>query len=266
MNNLLVFYGELRCFETIIQLYEKYGWLDNYDVFVSAWDTSEGKDVEIEDIMKRYEKINFLFKVTNPYYGNLQRHENCIIYHCKSVFDEIDVNQYDNVILQRTDVECRLDMIDFNLITDSVVYRWFDNLQGETTKDGIYNKDGSSKLKTWMNDLIMVGKAKILKEFFQSESKGLPNYTKCVNEMNLKNSGLQLRPPNESLGGIKCLDIASNILKDRMKRLYYKWGKNAFLILHRSEYMWKQYEMSAKYSDYFNYIIKEREKLDIIKR
>ena len=47
MNNLLVFYGELRCFETIIQLYEKYGWLDNYDVFVSAWDTSEGKDVEI---------------------------------------------------------------------------------------------------------------------------------------------------------------------------------------------------------------------------
>ena len=141
MNNLLVFYGELRCFETIIQLYEKYGWLDNYDVFVSAWDTSEGKDVEIEDIMKRYEKINFLFKVTNPYYGNLQRHENCIIYHCKSVFDEIDINQYDNVILQRTDVECRLDMIDFNLITDSVVYRWFDNLQGETTKDGIYNKD-----------------------------------------------------------------------------------------------------------------------------
>ena len=51
-----------------------------------------------------------------------------------------------------------------------------------------------------------------------------------------------------------------------MKRLYYKWGKNAFLILHRSEYMWKQYEMSAKYSDYFNYIRKEREKLDIIKR
>ena len=52
MKNLLVFYGELRCFETIIQLYEKYGWLDGYDIFVSAWDTSDGKNVEIEKIMK----------------------------------------------------------------------------------------------------------------------------------------------------------------------------------------------------------------------
>ena len=52
-----------------------------------------------------------------------------IIYHCKSVFDEIDISQYDNVILQRTDVEARLDMVDFNLVTDSVVYRWFDNVK-----------------------------------------------------------------------------------------------------------------------------------------
>ena len=267
MKNLLVFYGELRCFETIIQLYENYGWLDNYDVFVSTWDSSNGEELNASDIMQRYEKINFLFKVTNPYYGNLQRHENCIIYHCKSVFDEIDISQYDNVILQRTDVEARLDMVDFNLVTDSVVYRWFDNVQGETTKDGLYNEDGSSKLKTWMNDLVIVGKAKILKEFFQSESKGLPNYTKGVsNQKDIKKSGVQLRPPNESLGDIECLDIAPNILRDRMKNLYYKWGTTVFLILHRSPEMWHQFGMSEQYPYYNEYILNERKRLDIIKR
>ena len=59
MKNLLVFYGELRCFETIIQLYENYGWLDNYDVFVSTWDSSNGEELNASDIMQRYEKINF---------------------------------------------------------------------------------------------------------------------------------------------------------------------------------------------------------------
>ena len=266
MKNLLVFYGELRCFETIIQLYEKYGWLDGYDIFVSAWDTSDGKNVEIEKIMKDYPNINFLFKVTNPYYSNLQRHENCITYHCKGVFDEVDINQYDNVVLQRTDIECRLDMIDFNSVTNNVVYRWFDNVQGNPTKDGLYNEDGSSKLKTWMNDLIIVGKAKIIKEFFQSESKGLPNYTKGVNVMSKKNSGVQLRPPNEPLGDFECLDIAPNILEDRMKNLYYKWGTKAFLIIHRTSKMWHQCDMSKRYPLYSDYILNERKRLDIIKR
>ena len=84
--------------------------------------------------------------------------------------------------------------------------------------------------------------------------------------MSKKNSGVQLRPPNEPLGDFECLDIAPNILKDRMKNLYYKWGTNAFLIIHRSPEMWHQYGMSKEYPSYPDYIEKEREILDLIKR
>ncbi len=193
-KNLLIFYGELRTLPLIIKEYN----LDGFDVIISTWDRCDMHKLPFDS--SEYDNLTMVVSRKDPTYLRLQTHENCIIYHCWNAIKDIELNKYDNVILQRTDAHINLDVINLGLIEDDVYYRLFDNTSGH---NGLF-----------MNDILMLGKPNIVKEYFEKEHTILPDLTidtveprKFANELARTVDSYVGESVTESVSGIKIKDI-----------------------------------------------------------
>ena len=150
-TKLLAFYGELRNFEEIYNLYKDSGRLEGYDVVVATWDTS---GVNIIDTSHYDSNIKWIINPITPTYHNLKSNENCIIYHCNKVMNEIDTSQYHHIVFQRTDFNIELKNIQFENVRKNSIYRIFNNCNHNYV---------------FMNDIVIVGKPTTLKNHFDAE-------------------------------------------------------------------------------------------------
>lgn len=199
MKNLLIFYGELRAFPLIVSQYN----FEGFDIIVSTWsdwykiDTTYKNNIMFNP--NDYDNLEMIISKTHPTYGNLKSHQNCIIYHCWNAVKHTDLSQYDNVILQRTDMCVQLDKINLNLVEDDVFYRLFGNTNGVNGN--------------FMNDIIMIGKSNTVRQYFENESTILPSEKELESEDTKPPlmSGFETKPVTESVWGGTIKDIQENL-------------------------------------------------------
>jgi len=199
MKNLLIFYGEIRALSLITPQYN----FEGFDIIVSTWsdwykiDTTYKNNIMFNP--NDYDNLEMIISKIHPTYGNLKSHQNCIIYHCWNAVKHTDLSQYDNVILQRTDMCVQLDKINLNLVEDDVFYRLFGNTNGVNGN--------------FMNDIIMIGKSNTVRQYFENESTILPSEKELESEdtkLPLM-SGFETKPVTESVWGGTIKDIQENL-------------------------------------------------------
>lgn len=169
-KNLLIFFGELRTFEYVVPHLRE---LDKVDIIISTWSESKRFDstflVNEELIKKIIPNVKKIFIVNSNEISDFDIKTNSwkMFFHWKNAINNINNNDYENVIVHRTD-----------LITN-----WHRILNYEIEKDTIYfhhdNKPyecGYEKSGFWINDYYFFGKFDYVKKFinlFNKDNYGL---------------------------------------------------------------------------------------------
>jgi hypothetical protein len=171
-KTLLIFFGELRTFEYVIPHLKD---LDKVDVILSTWKTSRRYDTEfIVDENLIYQILPNIkqYHIVNPDHipdFNLKCPSWKMYWHWKNAINNIpNPNEYENVILHRTDIVTNWYII-LNLnIKKNTLYCHHGSLTNPHFKKGDYNlkKEG-----VWVNDYYLFGKFEFIKQFVNSLNK-----------------------------------------------------------------------------------------------
>lgn len=176
-KNLLIFFGEFRTFNYVIPLLKK---LDQVDIIVSTWTESNtrGEVVQINEdkIYQLHPNIKKCNVIDFKQIDNFESKNNAwkMYYHWKSAINSIqNTNEYDNVIVHRTDLLSNWHTIlDLNIEEDILYFHY-----GDYSKPHFPGPDEPDVF--WVNDYYFFGKFDVVKKFinlFNKEINTSPHY------------------------------------------------------------------------------------------
>lgn len=148
-KDLLIFFGEFRTFDVILPQLKD---LDKVDIIVSTWEQSkysQNDEYSIESVKKIIPHAKFLIEPI--IHGKLNNTGKMYHHWKKSINSTIDENQYNNVILHRTDMISNWHKILNTVLTDDTLYI---NYRGPNELDSF-----------WVDDYFIIGKYPIIKKF-----------------------------------------------------------------------------------------------------
>ena len=165
-KTLLIFFGELRTFEYVIPHLKK---LDKVDIVLSTWNESSRFDTKflVDDLMvtqilpyiKQYHIVNPT-EITN---FHLKCNSWKMYWHWKNAINNIqNPEQYETVILHRTDFISNWETILDVDIENDTIYCHHGNLTNPYFKKGVNNSEIDG---VWINDYYFFGKFDIMKIF-----------------------------------------------------------------------------------------------------
>ena len=169
-KNLLIFFGELRTFEYIIPQLKK---LDEVDIIVSTWMESKRNDGKIQVDENKIHQIYPDIKHCNIINFNqiedfhLKNHPWKLYHHWQLVINNLNVDEYDNVIFHRCDLFSNWDIIlDLDIEDDTIYFH---------SEEYLNNPHKDNPFVFWINDYYFFGKFNIIKKFinlFNKEKNG----------------------------------------------------------------------------------------------
>jgi hypothetical protein len=171
-KTLLVFFGELRTFEYVIPHLKD---LDKVDIVLSTWNESIRFDTKfLVDEKLIYQVIPNIKQchIVNP--NDIPNFDSKfsswkMYWHWKNAINNIEnPEQYENVILHRTDLISNWETIlDIDIESDTL-YCHHGSLTDPYFKKGINNREIDG---VWVNDYYFFGKFDIMKKFVNSLNK-----------------------------------------------------------------------------------------------
>jgi hypothetical protein len=171
-KTLLIFFGELRTFEYVIPHLKD---LDKVDIVLSTWNESTRFDTKfLVDDKLIYEIIPNIKQhhIVNPdSIPNFHFKWNSwkMYWHWKNAINNVEnLEQYENVILHRTDLISNWETILDTYIESDTIYCHHGDLINPYFKKGIYGLKNES---VWINDYYFFGKFDIMKKFVNSFDK-----------------------------------------------------------------------------------------------
>ena len=177
-KDLLAFFGELRDFAFVIPLLKD---LDKVDIIVSTWSISSRGDTEFEvneDYIKKIlpnvkqvhiinnDDFTYTWMMDNDYeqaHIKNTHHINThrIIHHWKTIINNLkNINEYDNIIVHRTDLVSSWNEILNQDIEKDTIYLH--------THDSLYATSEEYPMAHWCNDYYFYGDVTIVNKFVNS--------------------------------------------------------------------------------------------------
>lgn len=162
-KNLLIFFGELRTFEFVIPNLKK---LDEVDIVISTWSESKLSNdkfqvneellYKILPSIKQYHITDYA-KIENL---GLKSNPSKMFYHWKTAINNVkNPNEYDNVILHRTDLVSNWhSILDLNTKNDTLYLHYGNYMEP-------YWPGPNEPNIFWVNDYYFFGKFDLVKSF-----------------------------------------------------------------------------------------------------